>query len=112
MADPQVGTLGAVVPVSAELLAEAQETRAAFQRYMSATDAERSAWAEAARVRRAAERESAERRPLTLDALLDKLGFSREYAEHLMQPYCECGDTADGWDYCWYARDEGVTPNG
>lgn len=36
-------------------------------------------------------------------------GFTREYAEHLVQPYCYCEDGMDGWDYCQHARDEGLT---
>jgi hypothetical protein len=56
---------------------------------------------------RAAERESAPVRELTLNALLDKLGFSREYAEHLMQPYCRCECGHDGWSYCQHAEDLG-----
>lgn len=47
---------------------------------------------------------------LTLDAVIDKLGWSREYAEHFVQPYCTCDDTYDGWIYCEHARDEGVHP--
>jgi len=46
---------------------------------------------------------------LTMDSLLTKLGFSHPYAEHLVQPYCTCGDTADGWDICAHARDLGLT---
>ena len=99
-----------VVPVSNEQLADAQEFGAALGRYLSATPAERAAAAEAAQVQRVAEREVAECRPLTLEALLDKLGFTREYAEHLVQPYCECYDGMDGWEYCQQARDEGLTP--
>lgn len=45
---------------------------------------------------------------LTVDALLGKLVFSREYAEHLMQPYCGCGHGWDGWDFCQHARDLGL----
>jgi hypothetical protein len=44
---------------------------------------------------------------LTVEALLAKLEFSREYAGHLMQPYCGCGHGWDGWEYCEHARDEG-----
>lgn len=50
------------------------------------------------------------RAELTLDAVLEKLGWSREYAEHFVQPYCTCHDTYDGWIYCEHARDEGVHP--
>ena len=61
-----------------------------------------------ARTEREQQRAEAESPPeLTVDALLAKLDFSREYAEHLMQPYCHCGHGWDGWDYCQHARDLG-----
>lgn len=47
---------------------------------------------------------------LTLDAVLEKLGWSREYAEHFVQPYCDCSDSHDGWIYCSHAYDEGMHP--
>lgn len=61
-----------------------------------------------------AKRERAELRaatahvPLTLDALLDKMGWSNEYAEHLVQPYCECEDGVEGWERCPHAQDLGL----
>ncbi len=97
-----------IVPLSRELWDDVQGLNADLGCYLSATDEERAAWAEEARLKRAAVRAEAERVELTLDALLDKLGFSREYAEHLVQPYCDCGDSADGWDSCAHARDEEV----
>lgn len=63
---------------------------------------------EAARRSRANIRAASARTELTLDAVLEKLGWSREYAEHFVQPYCTCDDTYDGWMYCEHARDEGV----
>lgn len=99
----------AYIPVSDEQLVDARETQAAWHRWMTATPEERAQWAEDLQRLRAAERLHAERKPLTLDALLDKLGFSREYAEHLVQPYCYCEDGLDGWEYCTHARDEGLT---
>lgn len=99
-----------LIPLSEEALRDVQETSAAWDRYMNATDAEREQWAREAAERRAAERTSAHRMPLDLDALLDKLDWSPEYATHLVQPYCTCGDSSDGWDYCQHARDEGLIP--
>lgn len=99
-----------LLPVSDEILAMARETQSAIQRWMTATPEELDEWA------RAAEQERREKRAaagppveLTLDALLDKLGFSHEYAEHLVQPYCDCGDGMDGWERCQHARDLGLT---
>jgi hypothetical protein len=99
---------GHTMPISAELLDESNETRAAFVNWLKAKPEARARAAEEARVRRAEERATAERRPLALDALLEKLGFSREYAEHLMQPYCHCDHGWDGWDVCPHAYDEGL----
>jgi hypothetical protein len=100
-----------VVPISDELLAEVRETQAALHRWMTATPEERAEWAEQQRQARAAERAAtADRAPLTIDALVGKLGWSQAYAEHFVQPYCECFDGMDGWEYCQHARDEGVTP--
>jgi hypothetical protein len=114
MTEPMsVAKYGSTLPVSAEHLANAEATRAAFDRWMLATPAERAAWAREADQRRAAEREAAPHVPLTLDTLLarvDSLGWSREYVEHLVQPYCECEDGRDGWEYCSHARDLGLTP--
>jgi hypothetical protein len=111
MTDPDLNVerYSAYIPVSAEQLVDAQATRAAWDRWLSATPEERARWADDAEKLRAAERATTERTALTLDALLDKLGFSREYAEHLVQPYCYCGDGMDCWDYCAHARDEGLT---
>jgi hypothetical protein len=91
-----------------EVLADAASIWAGWERMVSATPEQRAQWAAEQKRDRTNERAAAERKPLTLDALLDKLGFTREYAEHLVQPYCDCGDTADGWDYCQHVRDEGL----
>ncbi len=90
---------------------------AAADRLLNATPEQRAEWrrrsefreAEVAR-QRATERAEADVVPLTVDALLAKMGWSREYAEHLVQPYCECGDDIDGWSYCQHARDLGLAP--
>lgn len=76
------------------------------------------------RDRRAAERSEATRVPLTLEALVNviaervapdlSLGPTRrrEYAEHLVQGYCECEldpgwrDDAGAWALCAHAIDE------
>lgn len=65
-------------------------------------------WAERARraeQQRAKERVESAHSELTLDAVLDKLGWSREYAEHFVQPYCICECTRDGWEHCDHAID-------
>lgn len=57
--------------------------------------------------RRERQRADATSAPLTLDGLLAKLEFSREYGEHLMQPYCACQHGHDGWEFCRHAIDLG-----
>lgn len=106
----EVHKLTTMVPMSAEAYAEAKEAAASFQRFMNATPEQRAEWARDAQERRRAERAAATLVPLTLDALLDKLGFDSAYAEHLVQSYCTCGDGRDGWDYCQHARDLGLVP--
>lgn len=96
------------ISVSDESLATSQTYANAFRRWMDATPQERAVWAAEAEQARVRERAAAEHVPLTLEALLDKMGWSREYAEHLVQPYCECGDSNDGWDRCQHARDLGL----
>jgi hypothetical protein len=100
--------LATLVPMSEEALRDAQETAAAYHRFMNATPEQHRQWLREAAERRAAERAAATPVELTLDALLDKLGWTREYAEHVVQPYCDCGDSSDGWDTCQHARDLGV----
>lgn len=100
----------APLPVTTEQLDLGQALKISFSRWMNATPQERAAWATEAEQRRAEERAAAEPVPLTLDALLDKMGWPRAYAEHLVQPYCECGDDIDGWSYCEHARDLGLAP--
>jgi hypothetical protein len=71
------------------------------------TPEERAARIAKRKAERGAQRDAATRVELTLEALLDKLGFTREYAEHLVQPYCDCECGHDGWDYCPHANDLG-----
>lgn len=101
---------GYVAPTSKELLDESNEQRAAFVNWMRMAPERRAERIEEQRQKRAAERAGSDRKPITLEALLDKLGFSREYGEHLMQPYCYCDHGHDGWDYCAHAQDEGLRP--
>lgn len=97
-----------VVQVSSEVLADAVEMRSAILRWTESTPEERAQRYAEIRQQRVDERAAAERKPLTVEALLDKMGWSREYAEHLVQPYCECYDGMDGWEYCSHAYDEGL----
>ena len=92
--------------LSDELLADHDTT--ALSRWFAASDDERRALAQAAAQRRTDERSATPEVTLTLDSLLAKLGFSHDYAEHLVQPYCTCGDSADGWSPCAHARDLGL----
>ena len=94
-------------------MSEATTASEAFERWklnwtgagLAARRAEETRRARAEREQQRAE--AASPAELTIDALLAKLDFSREYAEHLMQPYCHCGHRWDGWDYCHHARDLG-----
>lgn len=70
-------------------------------------------WAHEATQRRADERAAVTAEPLTLHALLVRVqqwGWSREFVEHLVQPYCACEDGQDGWEFCEHARDLGLAP--
>jgi ferric-dicitrate binding protein FerR (iron transport regulator) len=101
---------GQALAVSAEQQADGEAMAAAFQRWRDATPEERAEWARQADQRAAEERATAETVPLTLGALLarvERWGWSREYMEHLVQPYCDCEDGRDGWEYCRHARDLG-----
>lgn len=99
-----------LLPVSTEALADAAELDTAMRRWWTAAPEERAAWAAEAAAARQVERGRAALVPLTLAAVLDKLGWSEEYATHVVQPYCTCGDGYDGWDWCEHARDLGLTP--
>lgn len=90
---------------------------AKLDRAMNATSEERAEWARRAAVReaedarrRAEDRAAATPVPLALPALLSKMNWTAEYAEHLVQPYCECGYDIDGWSYCQHAQDFGLAP--
>lgn len=106
MSEIEVRKVAASVPVTDEVLADAVEHRAAYDWWMTASPDERARWAREASDRRASERAAVPRVELTMAALLDKIGWSREYAEHVVQPYCSCWDGMDGWEYCQHARDE------
>jgi hypothetical protein len=107
-----VAKWGQGVQISSEALTGGYDLNAAFNRWRSATPTERAQWTRDAESKRAAERRAATSAvPLTLEALLDRVeqwGWSREYVEHLVQPYCECEDGRDGWEYCSHARDLGL----
>lgn len=104
----EVRKYGATVQISDEARREGEQTAAALKRYMTATPGERAEWARQAAEARAAERAAAPAVELTLDTLLTKLGWSRTYAEHVVQPYCDCDDTRAGWEMCQHARDLGL----
>lgn len=98
------------VPVSDETLAMTAETADAINRWMRATPVERAAWAREAERQRASVRASTPVVALNLDTLIANLGWSREYAEHFVQPYCDCEeDRYGGWEYCQHARDLELT---
>lgn len=110
MAEVQAQKLAHLIVISDEQAAEGASLAAAFRDYLNATPEQRAAWAQEAAAQRATERAEATPVPLTLDTVLDKLGWSREYAAHFVQPYCTCGDSYDGWDLCVHAQDLGLRP--
>jgi hypothetical protein len=99
-----------VVPVSNEILTEAKDTWDAYNRMMRMTPEERETAAQQAMANRAATRDRVLLpRVLTMSGLLNKLGWSEEYAEHLMQDYCTCSWGSEGWDLCQHAYDLGLS---
>jgi hypothetical protein len=111
------------VPASGELTVEKWLPRfdfaASIERVLNATPEERAQWAaESARQEaeaeqaRAAERAATAPVGLTVGALAARMGWSREYAEHLVQPYCGCEEESygGGWSYCQHAHDLGLAP--
>jgi acyl-CoA reductase-like NAD-dependent aldehyde dehydrogenase len=107
-ADLHITKVAAVVPISQEALDDAIDIADHLKRWTDATPEQRDEWNRQAVQQRAAERAATTAVPLTLDGLLDKLGFTHEYAQHLVQPYCECADGYDGWETCQHAYDLGL----
>lgn len=122
-----VAKYGSHVSINTEQLREAgfnlsrimEGAASSIERVLSATPEQRAEWARQAEIReaesaqrRADERAQAAKVPLTLDELIarldDESGWDRAYLEHLVQPYCGCGNDIDGWSYCQHARDEGL----
>lgn len=62
------------------------------------------------RARRLSERQAAVFEHLSLEPLLARLGMSRAFALHLLQPYCRCeqDNLEGGWMRCEHARDLGL----
>ncbi len=125
MPEPQyaVAKYAAEIPVSDTLqvssLLPKFDLAAHVDRVMNATpeqrrqwDAERKVQEAADRQARAEQRESTATVPLTVDTLAERMGWTREYAEHLVQPYCDCEEESygGGWSYCQHARDLGLAP--
>lgn len=110
MGDLDAVKVAGVVQVPAELLTDYTGWLAEMGRLARMTPEEHRAAADLGRRLRATERATTGRVPLTLDAVLDALGWSEAYALHVVQPYCTCSDTGDGWETCAHADDEGVSP--
>lgn len=95
----EVDKYGGVVPMSEQLLADMiVPTPEQMEENRQRRKAERVAEREARAV------------PFTADAVEDRMGWKRGYLAHLAQPYCHCGDTCDGWEYCDHAYDLGLVP--
>lgn len=112
--DPfKVFKYGHPLPISDLALAAAQDHTDAMTNWLNASPEERAEWAREDREARERQRRETAPVPLTVDALLTKMddwGWSRTYVEHLVQPYCGCGDSHDGWECCQHARDLGLAP--
>lgn len=106
----EVRTLASQITVSGELLAHSFGLGEAIAKWWGMSPEERLAVQERGREQRQTEREQVEPQPLTMDALLDNLGWSRAYATHVVQDYCECHDSGDGWVTCQHAEDLGIEP--
>ncbi|GIM88872.1 hypothetical protein [Paractinoplanes toevensis] len=107
----EVAKYGQVTHVSHEGIALGAEVADYVNRWMNATPEERAQWAREAENMRRQERLGLHTEELTLESLLarvERWGWSRQYVEHLVQPYCECEDGRDGWEYCQHARDLGL----
>ncbi len=105
---------GGHVYLSPELLADANGMSAAVRRLMSEpppTPEEAAAWREQAARERAAARAAARPVRPTLARVVERMGWSWAYLDHLVQPYCTCGAHGpDGeWETCEHAYDLGVT---
>jgi len=93
-------------------MSETTEASAAFERWQArwtpeAVHERETKERDRARAEREQQRAAAGQAELTLGALLSKLGFSDEYAQHLVQPYCRCECGHDGWEFCEHANDLG-----
>lgn len=105
--DEQVQKSAGYIQVSQEMLDDA----AWFRRWNEASPEQRIQWKREAAERRALDRAGTPVVRLDEDALIARLGWSREYASHFVQPYCSCGASPDdGWYVCPDADDLGLTP--
>jgi len=78
-----------------------------YWRWMREYPARAAQQAEIQAAARVGERAGAQQVELTLDSLLAKLGWTRRYAEHAVQPYCSCWHD---WSGCVHADDQEITP--
>jgi hypothetical protein len=117
MSEPEtvVNKITTHIPMSAEMLADAEAMRASVTEWLNLSPEERRRRSEESAARALAERaqqraDATPRIPLTLSTLLAKLEWTPEYAEHYVQSYCGCEETSEGWSACAHAEDEGVAP--
>jgi hypothetical protein len=95
------------VPDSDEDLRQLEQ-RLTDATYGEATLTDRARWRQQASRLRVVERMRADERTPTVQALADRFGWSPQLTWHLVQPYCYCGISADGWVWCRHAADERV----
>ena len=108
MADDDIRAVtkyAATIPFSREIIAEAEEWHRAIDEWASLTSEQQEQRQREVAERRAAERAASVPVALTLDDLIRRLGWPRTFAEHVVQPYCECYDGSDGWVWCAHADD-------
>lgn len=106
--DAEVQKYGIVVPVSDALMRDNDfSLEDALRLNATMTPEERAENVRRRAAERAAVRSSTTVR-FTAAAVEDRMGWKRGYLEHLAQPYCDCYDGYDGWDFCEHARDLGL----
>lgn len=94
-----------VISVAGEVLADSRDLWAAMLAYQRMPEAEREAARAKAAEDRAVQRSIEIPVDLTLEIMLDRLALERDFAEHLVQPYCECSEEDGGWSKCEHWRD-------
>ena len=104
------------IPVSSALISDGPDLAALFGRRAESTPEElaenerrQAQWAEERAAKRAEDSITLDP-AATMAAAEERMGWKSGYIAHLAQPYCECYDGHDGWEYCQHATDLGLRP--